>query len=306
GDGRFLVCARRAAQFTYDVQITRTERPPGWMFHTRRNLFDELGWIHPRYQRAKGALVTSHVILYPWARREVIETIRNFYRRIFDEQGVPRGWDERRQSRSQDPDGVDTSNFMEALVYCYRETGERWFLDAALKMSRWTAERWRHRHANPQDNWNWNLSQYALRGLVALYQATGDALARDTAIEIARVTLNNTSPRGSVMLDGMGGRKIDNVFYHAWITAAVTRFAPQGGQMLEELYRIVRSDAACQREDGSFLLDHGTESGLATQWTSFYDAKSLVAYLPVLAARRAALGLQPAAEPAVCGGLFFQ
>ncbi|MGB9606330.1 MAG: hypothetical protein ACPL88_10700, partial [Bryobacteraceae bacterium] len=114
GDGRFLVCARRAAQFTYDVQITRTERPPGWMFHTRRNLFDELGWIHPRYQRAKGALVTSHVILYPWARREVIETIRNFYRRIFDEQGVPRGWDERRQSRSQDPDGVDKCSIRRA------------------------------------------------------------------------------------------------------------------------------------------------------------------------------------------------
>lgn len=306
GDGRFLVCARRAAQFTYDVQITRTERSLGWMFHTRRNLFDELGWIHPRYQRARGALVTSHVILYPWARREVIQTIRNFYSKIFDERGIPCGWDERTGKRTAEPAGVDTSNFMEALVDCYRETGERWFLDAALKMSRWTAERWKLRHATPQDNWNWNLSQYALRGLVALYRATGDELARDTAIEIARVTLNNKSPRGSVMLDGMGGRKIDNVFYHAWITTAVTRFAPQGQQMLEELYRIVRADAACQREDGSFLLEHGVESGLPTAWTSFYDAKSLVAYLPVLAARRAALGLAPDSQPAVCGGLWFQ
>lgn len=306
GDGRFLVCARRAAQFTYDVQITRTERSLGWMFHTRRNLFDELGWIHPRYQRARGALLTSHVILYPWARRDVIQTIRNFHEKIFDEQGIPRGWDERAGKRTPEPDGVDTSNFMEALVDCFRETGDLRFRDSAIKMSRWTAERWKQRRATPQDNWNWNLSQYALRGLVALYRVTGDELARDTAIEVARVTLNNKSPRGSVMLDGMGGRKIDNVFYHAWITTAVTRFAPEGSRMLEELYQVVRGDAACQREDGSFLLEHGVESGLPTAWTSFYDAKSLVAYLPVLAARRAALGLPPPAEPAACKGLWYQ
>jgi len=99
---------------------------------------------------------------------------------------------------------------------------------------------------------------------------------------------------------------VDNAFYHAWITAAVTRFATQGQSMLEELYQVVRSDVACQREDGSFLLDHGPEAGLPTRWTSFYDAKSLVAYLPVLAARRAALGLPPSPEPAVCGGLWFE
>jgi hypothetical protein len=306
GDGRFLACAKRAAQFTYDIQLCKSERPPGWMFHTRRNLFDELRWIHPRYQRAKGALVTSHVILYPWARREVIETIRNFYRKIFDDQGIPRGWDTEHNRRSDDPDGVDTSNFMEALVFCYRETGDREFLEGALRMSRWTAERWRQRHATPQDNWNWNLSQYALRGLVSLYQATGDAIARDTAVDIVRVTLNNKSPRTSVVQDAMGGRKVDNAFYHAWITAAVTRFATQGQSLLEELYQVVRSDVACQREDGSFLLDHGPEAGLPTRWTSFYDAKSLVAYLPVLAARRAALGLPPSPEPAVCGGLWFE
>ncbi len=306
GDGRFLVCARRAAQFTYDVQLDKSDRSLGWMLHTRRNLFDELGWIHPRYQRAKGALVTSHVILYPWARREVIETIRNFYQKIFDEKGIPHNWDEKRGRRTEEPAGVDTSNFMEALVYCYRETGDPWFVEAALKMSRWTAERWRARNATPQDNWNWNLSQYALRGLVALYEATGDEIARQTAIDIARVTLNNQAPRTSVMRDGMGGRKIDNVFYHAWITAAVSRFAPDGSHMLEELYAIVRADAACQRDDGSFLLDHGVESGLPTAWTSFYDAKSLVAYLPVLAARRAAVGLPPAKKPAACGGLWFQ
>ena len=108
------------------------------------------------------------------------------------------------------------------------------------------------------------------------------------------------------MLDGMGGRKIDNVFFHAWITAYVTRFAPGGRMMLEELYDVVRQDVACQRQDGMFVIDHGLESGKPTRWTSFYDAKSLVAYLPVLTARMAATGLIPKTERAVCGTLWFE
>jgi hypothetical protein len=195
---------------------------------------------------------------------------------------------------------------MEALVYCFRETGDRWYLNEALKMSRWTANRWQHRHDSPADNWGWNLSQYALRGLVSLYQVSADTLVRDTAADVARKTLNNKSPRTSTMIDAMGGRKIDNVFFHAWITAYVTRFAPQGRRMLEELYDIVRQDLACQREDGMFVIDHGIKAGKPTRWTSFYDAKSLVAYLPVLSARMAAVGLTPKSGGATCGTLWFE
>jgi hypothetical protein len=306
GDARFLRCAKRAAQYTVDIQLSKSEDQQGRMYHTRRHLFDELDWIHPRYQRAKGGIVTSHVILYPAARREIIQTIRSYHEHMFDQDGIPHSWDRRTRKAVKEEDGVDTSNFMEALVYCFRETGDRWYLNEALKMSRWTVNRWQHRNDSPADNWGWNLSQYALRGLVSLYQVSEDTLVRNTAIDVARATLNNKSPRTSTMLDGMGGRKIDNVFFHAWITAYVTRFAPQGRRMLEELYDIVRQDLACQREDGMFVLDHGLESGKPTRWTSFYDAKSLVAYLPVLSARMAAEGLAPKSDRAVCGTLWFQ
>ena len=104
----------------------------------------------------------------------------------------------------------------------------------------------------------------------------------------------------------MGGRKIDSVFFHAWITARVTQFAPQGHQMLNDLYDIVRQDVACQQDDGTFVIDHGMESGEPTRWTSFYDEKSMVAYLPVLTARMAAAGMPLKHDRAVCGGLWFQ
>lgn len=289
GDARFLRCARRAFQFTWDVQISKLEENPGPMYHTRRNLFDELGWIHPRYQRAKGGLVTSHVVLNAAARREIIRTIRSFHEHMFDENGVPHDWDRRARRRLPGENGADTSNFIEALVYCYRETGDRYFLDSALKMARWTERRWQHRNDSPADHWDWNLAQYALRGLVSLYEITRDQRVRDLSIDIARKVLANKSPRIEDMKDGIGGRKIDNVFFHAWITAQVTRFAPDGRDLLDQLYEIVRLDAAGQRSDGLFVLDHGIESGRRTRWTSVYDAKSLVAYVPALAARVAAL-----------------
>jgi hypothetical protein len=306
GDARFLRCAKRAAQYTYDIQLSKSEGQQGRMYHTRRHMFDELDWIHPRYQRAKGGIVTSHVILYSASRREIIQTIRSYHEHMFDQDGIPHSWDRRTRKPVKEPDGVDTSNFMEALVYCFRETGDRWYLNEALKMSRWTSDRWRHRNDSPADHWDWNLAQYALRGLVSLYQASADTLVRDTAVDVARKALNNKAPRTSTTLDGVGGRKIDNVFFHAWITASVTRFAPQGRQMLEELYDIVRQDVACQREDGMFVIDHGMEAGKPTRWTSVYDAKSLVAYLPVLSARMAAEGLALKPGKATCDRLWFQ
>src|SRR5207237_2547950 len=77
----------------WDVQMTKSSDYVGWMFHTRRHLFDELDWIHPRYQRATGGLISSHVFLNPPARKEIIQTIRNFHDRYFDEKGIPHDWD---------------------------------------------------------------------------------------------------------------------------------------------------------------------------------------------------------------------
>lgn len=296
GDARFLYCARRSAEFVWDVQLFKGSDGAGPIFHTRRHLFDELDWIHPRYQRATGGLLASHVFLDGRARREIIDTIRSFHTRLFDEGGAPHDWDRLARRRTPGEAGVDTSNFMEALVWCYRETGDADFLRWALQMSRWTAARWKLAGKIKGDDWNWNLTNYVLRGLLAVYQATGDSLVRDLAQEICRATLDNPSPHIKQLKNGVGGGELHFVFYHAWLSTAVSRFSPDGPQLVAKLLEVVQREVARQREDGQFPIDHGFESGLKTRWTSYYDLKALVAYVPVLSARLAALQAQGAAH----------
>jgi hypothetical protein len=289
GDARFLRSAERSAQFVWDVQVTRGSDYLGWMFHTRRHLFDELDWIHPRYQRATGGLISSHVFLDAAARRDVIKTIRNFHEKYFDEAGVPHDWDKIANRRSENEDGVDTSNFMEALIYCYRETGDRYFLDAALKMSRWTEARYKIRGTRKWDDWNWNLTNYALRGLYTLYDTSDDPRVFELMSDMSRRTLANKSTNGLELKDGIGGGDAHFVFYHAWISCRIAKLNPDCDQRIRDLHAIVRREVARVRSDGLITLDHGAASGLPTIWTSYYDAKSLVAYVPVLSAHLASI-----------------
>jgi hypothetical protein len=288
GDARFLRCAERSGQYVWDVQLDKSEDHQGRMFHTRRHLFDELDWIHPRYQRATGTLISSHVMLNAVMRREVIMTIRSFHEHMFDDQGVPHDWDKVKNVRSPILAGVDTSNFMEALSYCYRETGDRRFLDWGLQMSRWTAQRFAERGKTKGDDWNWNLSQYALRGIVTLYETSGDQAVRDLAIRMTQATLENMSPNTSDIQKGMGGGDRHFVFYQAWIATRVAKVAPDGDEITRRLITAVRRETAFQTPDGLFPLDHGIEAGMETKWASYYDPKSYVAYVPVLTAHLAA------------------
>ncbi|HUS05524.1 MAG TPA: hypothetical protein VMZ52_04480 [Bryobacteraceae bacterium] len=288
GDARFLRCAERSANYVWDVQLSKSEEDQGRMFHTRRHLFDELDWIHPRYQRATGAIVMSHVLLNPVMRNEAVRTVRSYHEHMFDDNGVPHDWDKIRHKRSDVLAGVDTSNFMEALTYCYRETGDRQYLDWALQMSRWTAENWALRGKAKGNDWNWNLTNYVLRGLLPLYESSGDAKVRDLAIDISRKTLANTGTNGMELMDGVGGGELHFVFYHAYLSARISKLAPDGPEMTRQLLSIVRREVARQTPDGQFPMKHGTEAGRETVWTSYYDPKSLVAYVPVLAAHLAA------------------
>ena len=297
GDARFLECARRSAAYVWDVQLSKNEQNQGRMFHTRRHLFDELDWIHPRYQRATGGLVASHVFLNPRARSEIVETIRSFHDHMFDDKGAPHDWDKVANKQSPIEGGVDTSNFMEALTRCYRETGDRRFLDWALQMSRWTGERWKLAGNRQGDDWNWNLTNYALRGLVTLYETSKDARVRDLALDICRATLDNPSTDGMNLKNGVGGGELHFVFYHAWISTEASKFAPDGKELFAKLYPVVKREVARQRPDGLFSLDHGVEGGIKTRWTSYYDAKSLVAFVPVASARLAAMQTMGASLP---------
>jgi hypothetical protein len=223
-------------------------------------------------------------------RREVIATIRSYHEHMFDDRGIPHDWDKINHRRSDHLAGVDTSNFMEALSHCYRETGDRKFLDWGLAMSKWTATRFEQRGKVKGDDWNWNLSNYALRGLVALYETSGDPSVKDLAIRMTRATLANMSPNTADIENGMGGGDGHFVFYHSWISTRVAKIAPDGDEFTRKLLQAVRREAAKQTPDGLFPLDHGMEGGMETKWASYYTPKSFVAYVPVITAHLAAAG----------------
>ncbi len=296
GDRRFLDAASRAAWFVYDVQQTRRRSGFGPMLHTRRHLLDELDWIHPRYQRMAGPLLASRVLLAGREREELAATLRHFVTQIQAEDGTPYNWDERANRRAASETGVDTANIIESLVAAWRETGDPFFLDRARGYARWTVQKWRTR----QDDtfWNWNLTRYVLTGLLAICrEAERDPSRiperesfRQAAIEIGRHTL--THPELAAVAGTIAGGELHYVFYHAWLGAEVSRLAGDP-TLLKPLLGKVREQMARQALDGSFPMEMGS---LWSQYphtvVSYYDPKSVVAYIPVLEARLAALERQ--------------
>jgi hypothetical protein len=89
------------------------------------------------------------------------------------------------------------------------------------------------------------------------------------------------------------GDELRFAFHHTWISTRVAKFAPDGDAITRTLLRVVRCEMNRQRPDGQFSLEHGMEPGLPTIWTSYYEAKSLVAYVPVLAAHLAGTKSKP-------------
>jgi hypothetical protein len=274
GDGRFLECARRAAFYTYDVQFNRARTGPGPFLHARRHLLDEQDWVHPRYQRLTGALIASHSLLATIEREELIAALRGYTDKLMDEQGRMLDWD-KRANRPGGPAGVDTSNIMEALVECWRESGDASFLEKARRMSRWTMGQWRDRKPG---TWNWNLSQYVLRGLVAVGRATHDQQVIDTSIGIARDVLG-----------GQSEADLHFAFYNAWMAAELNR-AFGASLPLDRFLDVTRRSLDRMGPDGNFPV------ALPEAWapypsvrSSYYDSKAFVAYIPSLTARLAAM-----------------
>jgi AcrR family transcriptional regulator len=273
GDGRFLECARRAAFYTYDVQLNRVRTGPGPFLHARRHLLDEQDWVHPRYQRLTGALIASHSLLATIEREELIAALRSYTGRLMDEQGRTLDWD-KRGNKPGGPAGVDTSNIMEALVECWRESGDPSFLEKARRMSRWTMGQWRERKPG---TWNWNLSQYVLRGLVAVGKATRDQQVINTSIDIARD-----------VLAGQSEADLHFAFYNAWMAAELNR-AFGADLPLDKYLDVTRRSLDRMGADGNFPV------ALPEAWapypsvrSSYYDSKAFVAYIPVLTAQLAA------------------
>ena len=70
----------------------------------------------------------------------------------------------------------------------------------------------------------------------------------------------------------------------------MARFAPDGDELIKKLYPIVQREMRRQRSDGNFPLERGIEAGMRTRWISYYEAKSLIAYVPVITAHLAGRG----------------
>jgi len=293
GDRRFLDASERAAWFVYDVQQTRRKAGFGPMLHTRRHLLDELDWIHPRYQRVAGPLLASHLLLANRERGDIIATIRNFTVNIQSDDGTPYNWNDKANRRDDTETGVDTANMIEALTAAWRETGDSFFLDRARGYARWTVKKWKTR--TDDKFWNWNLTRYVLTGMLAICRAAEEHPGaiperdsfRQTAIEIGRHTI--THPELATVEGTIAGGELHYVFYHAWLGSEVSRLAGDDS-LLKPLLEKVREQMARQALDGSFPMEMGS---LWSQYPhtviSYYDPKSVVAYIPVLSARLAAL-----------------
>jgi hypothetical protein len=128
------------------------------------------------------------------------------------------------------------------------------------------------------------MTNYVLRGLVTLYEISPDSYVKELAIRMSRATLANNGTDGMKLIDGVGGGELHFVFYHAWISTRVAKIAPDGENLARKLLAVVRREVARQDASGVFPMEHGAQNGIHTRWTSYYDEKSLVAYVPVLAA----------------------
>ena len=289
GDARFLHSAELSAWYAWDVQHDRKFTGFGPMLHTRRHLLDELDWIHPRYQRAMGPMLASHVLLESRERREIIATLRHFVSQIQASDGTPYNWDESKNVRDNSETGVDTANIIEALVTAWEETGDTFFLDRARGYARWTVQKWRTRADDKF--WNWNLTRYVLTGMLAICRLAKEYPDRipegseflKATVEIGRHTV--THPELTSVSGTIGGGDLHYVFYHAWLETELSRLTGDSS-LLPQLTAVVRREVAKQDQDGTFPMQLGSLwSQYPTRVISYYDAKSVVAYLPVLGSR---------------------
>lgn len=94
----------------------------------------------------------------------------------------------------------------------------------------------------------------------------------------------------SVPEDSGIARRDALVMYHAALDAQVSRLADHPA-MWKPLLEIIRSPTIRQDAPGAIPMDAGSLwSQYSTQIINSYDAKSMVAYTPVLSARLAATG----------------
>ena len=282
GDPAALACARRAAYASADLLLCRRRDGAGPYVRSRRFLLDGLEWVHGRYQRVAGMMLGSHVCCDARMRAEVTDTLRAFAGTYVRDDGVILAPVNAATTESREG-SIDMVNLAESLLYAYHDTGDAFFLAKAQAIGDWMVRTLAEPGWQP---WNDNLTRYLCRGMLALTRETGRADFRDAFLTLERQTQQMPSANGHSTL------------YHCWLAAAAQRLSGDTTFLQRQQARTA-AVLALQSADGGFpdsefnLLNsevylRATE-GKRTAWVRYYGSKSAVAYLPVLAARAAAL-----------------
>lgn len=277
GDARFVECAKRAMEFAYDVQLSKRRTGLGSFFQSRRFLIDRMEWVHMRYQRIDGIVKTAHFLGDRRLRNKTLDAMKEYARKLVYPNGAP-GYGAGGPDGKRVPAGSDCVNFGEVLVILWRETGEAEFLEMAKKMARWTIRTMR--------KWDWDADignsygwHFLMRGMLATLKATGNRRFRDWYVDMAR---------RNMLYD------ISQIRFVHWMNWLIVEAEKMSGDtwMLDVLRKNTLELLSKQSEDGGIHNSVGHPwSKWPTQWEYIYDAKGLVAYVPVMTARRRALGL---------------
>lgn len=277
GDDRFVDCAKRAMEFAYDVQLSKRRTGLGSFFQSRRFLIDRMEWVHMRYQRIEGIVKTAHFLGDRRLREKTLDAMKTYARKLVCPNGAP-GYGSGGPDGKRVVAGSDCTNFGEVLVTLWRETGEAEFLDMAKKMARWTIR--------AIDRWDWDADvgnsygwHFPMRGMLAALKATGNRRFRNWYLEMARRNMTYD---------------ISQIGFVHWMNWLVVEAEKLSGEawMLDVLRKNTLELLSKQSEDGG--IHNKVEypwSKWPTRWEYIYDAKGLVAYVPVMTARRRALGL---------------
>jgi len=277
GDARFVEVGKRAMEFVYDIQLSKRRGGLGSFFHSRRFLIDKMEWVHMRYQRIEGPMKMAHFLGDRRLRTKIIDAMRTYANNLVCPNGAP-GYGQGGPDGKRVPAGSDCTNFGEVLIICWCETGEEEFLEMAKKMARWTI-----RFMN---TWDWDAYvgnsygwHFLMRGMLSTLKATGNKRFREWYLDMARKNMTYD---------------ISQIEFVHWMNWLIVEAEKMSGEtwMLDVLRKNTCELLGMYQPDGSTRKGCNVPwSKWPSQWEYIYDAKGIVAYVPVMAARRAAVGL---------------
>ncbi len=277
GDSRYIPSAKMALDYVYDVQLSKRRGKLGPFFQCRRFLIDKMEWIHMRYQRLDGPIKAAHFFGDTRVRNLLLKSMQTYANNLVCPNGAP-GYGQGGEDGYRVPAGGDCTNFGEALMIIFKELGDEKMLEHAKKMARWTIR--------DMSKWDWDSYvgnsygwHFLMRGMLQTLKYTRNKRMREWYLDMARKNL--TYPV----------EEIEFVYWMDWLLVEAEKMSGETW-MLDELVKRTETRLAFVRKNGNQAgLRRWPETVYPSYWYGGYDGKLISDYLPVLAARRKALGL---------------